>query len=114
LFKAFVFLLEFLELFGELTVRASQVEVVILVLLLVHLKFTLHFTHKLFVATLSILELCLGAVVNGLALLEDFLVEVKFLLVEAVDSLHVLHALFKNLHFLFQFDLLVSLVVGIF
>jgi len=106
--------LKFLKLLSELAVRASQVEVVILVLLLVYLEFTFDFTHKFFVATLSVLELCLGAVVNGLALLEYFLVKVKFLLVEAIDSLHVLHTLLKNLHFLFQFNLLVSLVVSIF
>ena len=41
------------------------------------------------------------------------MVEVKLLLIESVDSLHVLHALLEDLHLLLESNLLLSLVVSI-
>ena len=48
-----------------------------------------------------------------LALVEHIVVEVELLLVELVDGLHVLHALFQNLHLSLELDLLLGLLVRI-
>jgi hypothetical protein len=50
----------------------------------------------------------------GLGLLSEHLhVKAKLFFVEAVDRDHVLHALFKNLHFLLEADLLLGLAVSV-
>ena len=106
--------MQLLELFCELAVRTGEVVIVDLELALVGLELALDFTDEFLISALSVFELRLGAVVDSLALFEDLLVEIEFLFVEAVDSLHVFHALLENLHFLLQLDLLVSLVVSVF
>lgn len=98
---------------GELAIRAGEVVVIDLELGLVSLKFAFHFANELLVSTLPVLELGLSAVVDSLALLKDLLVEIEFLFVKTVNSLHVFHTLLKNLHFLLKLDLLVGLVVGV-
>ena len=50
---------------------------------------------------------------DHLTLLEDLVVENKLLIVQSVDSLHIFHALLKDLHFSLKLDLLLSLLVGI-
>ena len=44
---------------------------------------------------------------------KNIIVEAKLLLIELVDSLHVLHALLEDLHLSLKSDLLLALVVGI-
>jgi len=51
--------------------------------------------------------------VHLLTLVEHIVIEAEFLLVELVDSLHVLHAFLKDLHLRLQLNLLLSLFVGI-
>ena len=41
------------------------------------------------------------------------MVELKLLLVESVNGLHVLHAFLEDLHFLLELDLLLGLIIGI-
>ena len=50
---------------------------------------------------------------HRLALLEHIVIEAQFLLIQLVDGLHVLHALFKDLHLSLELDLLLGLLVGI-
>ena len=59
------------------------------------------------------LQALLLLVEDLLALEEHIIVEAKLLLVELVDSLHVFHALFEDLHFGLELDLLLSLLVRI-
>ena len=101
------------ELFSKLAVRAGKVVVVNLELRLVLSKFTFDLTHKLFISLSSLLELFLSAGVDCLALFENFLVEIKLLFIQTINSFHVFHTFLENLHFLFKLNLLVSLVVSI-
>ena len=48
-----------------------------------------------------------------LALIENFVVEVKLLLIQFVDSFHVFHTLFQDLHFRLESNLLLGLLIGV-
>lgn len=59
------------------------------------------------------LELDLGGSVYFCALAKHLSVEIKLFFVKTINSLHVLHALLENLHFLLELDFLVGLIVGV-
>lgn len=61
----------------------------------------------------AILKNFLGFLVDARSLLQHLRVKVELLLVQAVDSLHVLHALLQDLHLLFELNLLLGLIVRV-
>jgi hypothetical protein len=63
------------------------------------------------VTSLTFFEHCLGLLVYCGTLSKHFRVKLKLFLVQTVDGLHVFHAFFEDLHFLLEFDFLLSLVV---
>lgn len=113
LFKSLEFVLKLLELLGELLVVISKLDVLSLVLLALSLKLFLDSSEYVLVSSFLGLETSDGIVVDLFSLLENLQVELKFLLIESVDTLHIFHALFKDLHFLLELDLLLSLIIGI-
>lgn len=66
-----------------------------------------------FVTIATFLKHIFRLLVDERALTQNAGVELKLLFIEAVDSLHVLHALFEDLHLLLELDLLFGLVVCI-
>ena len=113
LFEPFKSLLELNELVGEefifpgigriqglgLSLLVAELDVLVTVFLLVSLELGPK-------ALLLLIEDCL-------ALVEHIVVEGELLLIQLIDSLHILHALFEDLHFRFKLDLLLSLLVSI-
>jgi hypothetical protein len=64
-------------------------------------------------SSLSLLKTFLHALVDLVSISKHFVVELKLLLVQLVDCLHVFHAALQNLHLLLKQDLLLGLVVSI-
>ena len=110
LFKAFlkldVFIRKLLVLLGVVCVQVFGIS---------HLgiKQFLFVSESIFVLVEFELQALLLLVEDLLALEEHIIVEAKLLLVELVDSLHVFHALFEDLHFGLELDLLLGLLVRI-
>ena len=113
LLKTLELVLELLELLGELLVVVSELDVLPLEVLGLAVELLLDCAEDVLVATLLGLERVDGRVVDLFALLQYLVVELELLLVETVHGLHVLHALFEDLHFLLELDLLLSLIVGV-
>ena len=49
--------------------------------------------------------------INLLSLSKDIVIKLKFLWIQLENSLHILHTLLKDLHFLLELNLLISLVI---
>jgi len=113
LLKALELVLQLLELLRELLVVVRQLDVLTLVVLALTIELLLHCPKNVLVTALLGLEGVDGVVVDLFALLEDLVVELELLLVEAVDGLHVFHALLEDLHLLLKLDLLLGLVVRV-
>ena len=113
-------LLKSLETLLQLDILASENLVVfcvssvfVLGFCKLHLKKPFLISQPLIIASELGLEAFFLLVENLLALKKHIVVETQFFLIELVHSFHILHTLFKNLHLSFQFDLLLSLLVGI-
>jgi len=77
-------------------------------------EFSLFVSDGLHDLSLLLFEVVLGSFVNLLSLSEDSEVELKFLVIQFEDGLHVFHAFLKGLHFLLKLNFLISLVVSVF
>ena len=112
-FKLFEALLKLDELVGEqfVVLGVSCIQVLGFKLLVLELSDCL--AKRLGVFAQLGLETLLLLREHLLSLVEHVIVEVKLLLVELVDSLHVLHALLQNLHLSLKLDLLLGLLVRI-
>jgi hypothetical protein len=113
LFETLVLFLELLISLGELLVDLGVLVVFTLEIFLVLFKCRLLCPHHVSQLALTLLQILLVVSVRLFPLVENFLVEVQLLFVESEYSLHVFHALLKDLHLLFQLDFLFSLVVGV-
>lgn len=113
LFEGLESLLEDEEVTGEFFVLLCQFLVEGLSFSTHFFKFLLSVTHLL--ALLSLLSPQLVNSLSGvsLSILKDGEVETKLLLVEVVNSLHLLHALLECLHLLLQSDLGACLLVSL-
>ena len=107
--ETLVLLLELLKEFGELLIVFGQFVVLLLIVALLLLEFRLNTTHDILEFPLLLLKGVLGLVINGFTLAQNLVVEVELFFVQTVDSTHVLHALFQNLHLLLKLDFLLGL-----
>lgn len=105
--------LEIGELLSKLFVLNSEIAVSLLSLLLFGEKLLLYLALNFFELALLFSLRLNGCLIDLDLLLEDAVVESKLLLVELVDSLHVLHAFLQDLHLLLQLDLLLRLIVSV-
>ena len=113
LFKFFETLLEFDKLIGELLVLLCAFGVCIPGFGLLNSKLFDLFTKFIHVRVLLRPEALLLLREDILTLVENIVVEGQLLLIELVNGLHVLHALFEDLHLGLQLDLLLSLLVSV-
>ena len=111
--KSFVLLLQVLEPCSELLVLVSQIDVLLLELGRLDSELLCDFRQSGFCPSLSLGESLLGLIVYAFSLKQYFVIEFQLLLVERIDSFHVLHALFQDLHLGLELDFLLILLVSI-
>ena len=113
LFEPLIFLLEKQEVSGKLLIILCHRLVVFCISLCLGSESNSNVSENIFVLSFSLLETLDSGLVHLFSFSEDSVVEIKLLLIQAVNSFHVLHALLKNLHFFLKLDLLFSLIIGI-
>ena len=113
LLKALELVLEFTELLGELLVVFGKLHVVLLVVLGLGFELVFNCTQDVFVAAILVFKTIDSIGIHFFTLFEHFVIKFQFLFVQSVDSFHVFHALFEDLHFLFKLDFLLSLIISI-
>lgn len=111
--EVFEFSLQICELLGQLLVLDCQVFVCLLSFDLLFVITFDYFALNFFLSAFFILVTFKSGFVNSNLFLEHTVVKIQLLFIKFVDSFHVFHALFKNLHFFFQFDLWFSLGICI-
>lgn len=111
--ESFVFLLKEQEVFGELFVVLGHLLVVVSEGLMLGLELALDSSEHILVLSFPLFEVVKSLLVDLFSFLEDSVIELELLFVESVNSLHILHALLKYLHFFLKLNLLFSLVVGV-
>ena len=113
LFEAFELFLQLLKLLCELLKFTGVLQVLAVEFSKLLVVGLLDFSDDGGVPLLSSLEHLTSLQVDRGSLVEDLCVEVKLLLVESVDGLHVLHTFLQNLHFFLQLNFLLGLIVSI-
>jgi len=113
LLKSFILLLEEQEILRELFVVFCHNLVVLSEALMLRLEFSSDGSQHFFVFSLPLFKVVQGLLIDLFSFLKDSVVELKFLLIQSVNSFHVFHALLKNLHLFLKLDFLLSLVVGV-
>lgn len=111
LFKTFEFVLKLLKLLCELFVVLCQLNILLLEVFALSVKLFLDRAKYVLIPSFFRLERVDCDVVDLFTLLKHLVIEFEFLLVKAVDGLHVLHAFLEDLHFLLKLDFLLSLVI---
>ena len=110
LFKA---LLELDKFSSELLVFLGVQSVLVLGLGLLNSKLKLLLTKYIAISLEPSPESLSLSLEDCLTFAKHLIIEFKLLFIELVDSFHVFHALFENLHLCLQLDLLLSLLVSI-
>lgn len=113
LFKALEFILKFLELFSELLIVIGQLDVISLEILRLSLKLFFNRSQYVLIASIFSFQRCNCVAVDLFSLLQYLVIKLQLFLIQAIDRLHILHALFEYLHFLLELNLLLGLIVSI-
>lgn len=91
----------------------SEYDVLLLVLGVVLLELLSDDSQVLLMLSVSLGQLSFSAFIYKLSLRQDFQVKIQFFLVEFVHSLHVLHALLKDLHLILKSNLLLLMLISL-
>lgn len=114
LFKPLKFILKFLELLCELLIVIGQLDVISLEILLLSLKLFFNCSQNVLATSIFSFKRSNCIAVDLFSLFENLVVELQLFLIETINCLHILHALFENLHFFLKLDFLLGLIIGVF